>query len=386
MIDHQLSPLISQLRDFPSKSALLTSPLYQQHRSEIERVLNAIEICQRPGVSPKLTSFIRVLDWNIERGKEYRGIIDYLKSDPQVSLADVILLQEVDQGMARSDNKDIAQEISSALGMHYVFATHYLELSKGKERLEGEIAGEDLSSLYGVAILSRYPITKAWAFPIHHCEGTHIFKLEPRLGNARALVAQLDVRGKPLTVVNIHFSVFTTPHCRLLQAKSLTDGLKNIEGPILIAGDFNTTTLRRGSRLQEAYEGAKFFFTPLFRYLEKITHPEREEPLFPWMSKAGFIYKGANLNGKITAFTKLKGLADLKWMPDFITRVIISRLEKLGFRAPMNLDWFFLKGISPLHKGERTDPPSLDPVALTPDLMKEKVLSDHAPLLIDLPI
>src|SRR3990167_9881743 len=29
-----------------------------------------------------------------------------------------------------------------------------------------------------------------------------------------------------------------------------------------------------GKKLQEAYEGAKFFFPPLFRYLQTITHPD----------------------------------------------------------------------------------------------------------------
>ncbi|MFC2074649.1 endonuclease/exonuclease/phosphatase family protein [Bdellovibrionota bacterium] len=387
MIEHNLSSAIKEMGTFTSRTALFNSEIYKQHKEEIEKVLDTVELCDGEGVSPINGKFLRVLSWNIERGKKQRGIIDFLKAHPEASSADIILLQEVDQGMARTENKDVATEISSALNMHYAFVPQHLELSKGKERLEEEIPGEDEKSIHGIAILSRYKIKKAWSWVLHECDSSeHTFQLEPRIGRKRALAVQVEINGKTFTFVNVHLSVFTIPKCRLMQAKKLTEGLKDIDGPILIGGDFNTTAFRRGSKVNELYEAVRFLFADVDKFIHSITHPENKEPLFNWMEKEGFEYRDANPKEKVTAFTKLKGLADIKWMPRWIEKRVVTRLEKLDYRAPLNLDWFFLRNLKPLKEGEIKEPPSINPVALTPDWEKEELLSDHAAIMIDLPI
>jgi len=59
--------------------------------------------------------------------------------------ADIVLLQEVDEGAPRSREQDMAREIAAELGFEHYAAGHNVSLRKGR---------------YGNATLSRYPITR----------------------------------------------------------------------------------------------------------------------------------------------------------------------------------------------------------------------------------
>ncbi|MEZ0150340.1 MAG: endonuclease/exonuclease/phosphatase family protein [Candidatus Reddybacter sp.] len=59
--------------------------------------------------------------------------------------ADIVLLQEVDEGAPRSREQDMAREIAGELGFAHYAAGHNVSLRKGR---------------YGNATLSRYPITR----------------------------------------------------------------------------------------------------------------------------------------------------------------------------------------------------------------------------------
>ncbi len=90
---------------------------------------------------------IRVVTYNIHRAigvdRRFRPdrIVDLLRShDP-----DVALLQEVDDGVPRSRELDLAKEISGALGFAHYAVGHNVSLRKGK---------------YGNATLSRFPIVR----------------------------------------------------------------------------------------------------------------------------------------------------------------------------------------------------------------------------------
>ena len=88
---------------------------------------------------------IRILSYNIHRaiGLDRRfapeRIVEILKGHN----ADIVLLQEVDEGAPRSDKLLLAKELADAAGYpHYVMG-HNVTLRKGK---------------YGNATLSRFPI------------------------------------------------------------------------------------------------------------------------------------------------------------------------------------------------------------------------------------
>ena len=62
---------------------------------------------------------IRIVSWNINRGLQLPGIIEFLSK----ASADLILLQEADVNARRTRYRNIAREIAQALRMNYSFRT-----------------------------------------------------------------------------------------------------------------------------------------------------------------------------------------------------------------------------------------------------------------------
>ena len=121
----------------------------------------------------KLGQFLRVVEWNIERGLEYdaikraftdaagfarlidsnaypRGSEKRKRVLQQVALmkqADVIVLNEVDFGMRRTDYRNVAADLASALQMNYAYGVEFVEvdpIALGLEKFE-ELPPEDAS-------------------------------------------------------------------------------------------------------------------------------------------------------------------------------------------------------------------------------------------------
>src|SRR5580692_10718939 len=99
---------------------------------------------------------VRLVTWNIEKGKRWPLIEKCLQHD-SIRSADVLCLNEVDEGMARSGNLRIAHEIGDRLGMHVAFGRTFKEFTKG---IGDELLapGENTTALQGNATLSRLPI------------------------------------------------------------------------------------------------------------------------------------------------------------------------------------------------------------------------------------
>src|SRR5262245_59139870 len=99
---------------------------------------------------------MRIVTWNIEKGKRC-PLLEKCLSHEAIRTADVLCLNEVDDGMARSGNLRIADEISGRLGMSVVFGRTFKELTKG---IGDELLapGENTTAIQGNAMLSRFPI------------------------------------------------------------------------------------------------------------------------------------------------------------------------------------------------------------------------------------
>jgi len=283
---------------------------------------------------------VRVAEWNIERGLNFdlirlafsdpagfereaarRGALDpskraRIESELQrLRDADVIVLNEVDLGMKRTDYRDIARELARALGMNYVFGTEFVEVDRlddlGLEdvRLDDpELARQmqaDLKpdparykGLHGNAILSRYPITNARMVRLPVChdwyttEKAGISQLEKgkrltankvflerierevRQGGRMALIADLEIPELPqsvATVVSVHLENKCKPGCRAKQMDALLSEIAEVRNPVILAGDLNTsgadgapTSIRR--ELLNRVKNYEFWITQALRW------------------------------------------------------------------------------------------------------------------------
>ena len=263
----------------------------------------------RPSVE-KLGPVLRVASWNIERGLNFeliraaltdtneferiawnrsrvsaarRELIESQLSDLQN--ADVIVLNEADWGMKRTEYRDVTRELAVAMRMNYAYGVEFVEVDPvfalGTEQVDLPDAHrearlqEDLRvdrrqyrGLHGTAILSRYPIQNARILRLPVCydwygkESKEAAKLEKgrrwaanrlfkeriqreiRHGGRMALIADLAIPDSPTgqaTIVATHLENKCTPACRRKQMQALLADIKLNGNPVVLAGDLNTT-------------------------------------------------------------------------------------------------------------------------------------------------
>ncbi len=130
--------------------------------------------------------------------------------------ADIIALQELDCGRARSKNIDQPQSIADELGMHMLFYS-----------CDGWKDGK-----YGNAILSKHPITL-----VRSANLPGLGRYEPR----GAIWAEIIINNQPVHVVNTHLGL--TASERALQVRALLGpewmGAHAFSESAVLCGDFN---------------------------------------------------------------------------------------------------------------------------------------------------
>src|SRR5438552_12321039 len=151
LIDHDLARHYHALRAIRTRKRLYASPLWGEIGDEVERVLDAVECGDHPAGAPGPA--LRVVAWNIQRGVHFEALRKVLAEDPDLQRADALLLSEVDLGLGRSSNRNVARELAAALGMSYAFGVSYLTLED--DHLENPDGTPNTLALAGNAILSR---------------------------------------------------------------------------------------------------------------------------------------------------------------------------------------------------------------------------------------
>ena len=281
---------------------------------------------------------LRLVAWNIEKGKRW-PLLEKCLEHEAIRTADVLCLNEVDDGMARSGNRRIAYEIGERLGMQVVFGQTFKEFTKGVGD-ELLAPGENTTAVQGNATLSRLPILDSLnlALPVCHDPSRSV---EKRRGGRHALVVRVDFAGAPLTIANAHLEVFTTMKRRARQMKFLLDRLS--PGPAIVTGDFNTNTFERGSFLRTCQS---LFNLVRPSVKSRIQTPWLYESLFHELMSAGFSWQPFN-DTIPTCTADLSSLEDSKYIPAAIRDVILTHCRILNLR----LDFITCRGLSPLSPG-----------------------------------
>lgn len=157
---------------------------------------------------------LRVAAYNIKHGEGMDGEVELSRAAEVLRAldADVITLQEMDRGVARTDGVDQAAVLGEMLGMEAFFGD-FMPYQGGH---------------YGMAVLSRLPVLEWMNHRLPDGD-------EPRT----ALEVVVDVPGVgPVSVVGIHF--YRTEAERLAQAQALDTALAEVDHPALLVGDFNS--------------------------------------------------------------------------------------------------------------------------------------------------
>lgn len=351
ILEHYLEDYFPDLLKFESVEELESSAIYQKIKPEVERILNAVaQENFAPQISGK-SKTVQALAWNIERGNRFDGIVEALKNHPRLKEKDLLLLTELDYGMARSGNRFVAQELAKVLKLNYAFAPVYIALQKGSG-VEAAAAGENTKSLHGLAIFSKYPMKNVNSVALPNGKDKMLGK-EKRLGFLRALVADIEHPAGDFRAVCVHLDAHSSRKHRRLQMKIILEHLETLPKlPTIIGGDWNTTTYNA----QSANRAIAGYFRRVAMGVKNVVknhypHPDRyfEKNLFQELERRGFDYKNLNEIGAGTLHYDMENAAyntNLSdWVPQWCFPFIFWAAKRVGGRVSARLDWFAGKGI-----------------------------------------
>ena len=160
----------------------------------------------------------------------------------------MLLLTELDYGMARTENRFVARELAERLGLSFAFAPCYVALNKGSG-VESGVGGENTLALHGNALLSRFPLRGAHSVALPNGKDKMRGK-EKRLGSQRAVVADVLHPGGSFRAVSLHLDAHSTQRHRLRQMRVVLDHLEARPAPArLVAATGTPRPTTRARRL-----------------------------------------------------------------------------------------------------------------------------------------
>lgn len=204
---------------------------------------------------PAFDGVLRVVSYNIDRGKEYLLGLQDLQEYTPLQNADLILLQEMDeQG---------TDHIAAALGYDYFY--YPASIMEGKN--------------FGNAILSCWPLSQPKKVILPNKSR---FNGQIRI----AVRANVVVNGHDLLVYCAHTEIYTASiRHRREQAEGITDDIPLKAPYVIVGGDFNTVSIRSIRRLSRQFaelgmeRASKGSGATVQKY---ATNPAAADHIFTW--------------------------------------------------------------------------------------------------------
>jgi endonuclease/exonuclease/phosphatase family metal-dependent hydrolase len=162
---------------------------------------------------------------------------------------DVVLLTEVDCGMARTAQRHPTAELAASLGMYYSYGVEFFEIGLGGET-ERPYCMDDHNKAgwHGNAVLSRAaPLSSVLIRLDDHghwyvagefgCDPN-----QPRIGGRMAIATIIPTVAGNLCVVSVHLESDANSQYRGVQMERLIEAIDRYapDLPVLIGGDLNT--------------------------------------------------------------------------------------------------------------------------------------------------
>jgi endonuclease/exonuclease/phosphatase family metal-dependent hydrolase len=385
--------LAAELRRFATFEQLRRSQFYKLHEAEIRQLLDQPRVYRCESVRPRLRSFLRVVEWNIQRGSHLDGIVEVLTEHPVLRFADLVLINELDDGMIRSGNMNIALELSRTLSAHAIFGVEYLELTKGTGD-ELSLEGENTAALHGNAILTRHSYSNPEVIRLPRCENNFESK-ERRIGGRIGIIVDLEIDGNTFVAGNTHLDVINTPRCRATQMRAM---LQAVDARLdeqagnraaILGGDLNTHTFARGTRLRVMKNTATILGSNRDNLNRRLSHPETREPAIREFGRFGYETEGFN-DRSATSRTIVSTLDDTSRLPRPMKWWISRRIGPEGLLLEFRLDWLAARGLRALKAGEvidsQTGVASVSAQTFLDLKHSGAPLSDHDPIVVDVAI
>ncbi len=308
----------------------------EAHRRLLAEVACLREVELRPPDAPRaLSGWVRVAAWNVQRGRRPAVLATALRA----AGAELCLLSELDEGMARTDNLDTTAVLARELGAGSVFGVEFVELSLGDEREQRDAGGVgNARGLHGNALVTAAPLEGPTVVRLPGV-GTGWFAADsrqPRVGGRMAVLAGVHIDGIAVAVASTHLENATDAGHRAEQMEVLLRATEERAdgGPAIVGGDLNTL----GAGYRELFDRAT-----VRRLREdeptRFTWPVAHEPLFDVARAHGYTWTDANVAAPTTSH-------DGAGLPDHV---------------PMRLDWLLVRGL----------------VARRPAMVPAGGLSDH---------
>ena len=190
--------------------------------------------------SDQTLSRLTIAEWNAERGTNWHVLPNFIPN------ADIIILNEMDWGMARSSNNHTIRSMANSLRMIYAYGVEFLELTNGNA---GEINAtkgmKNAAGYHGNAVLSKWRISDVSIVRLHPLydllyeekkEG--MARGERRLGGRMALFATTHIGNDTILLVSVHGHAGSKGHlfqedammvCNEIQRRNATN--------VLLGGD-----------------------------------------------------------------------------------------------------------------------------------------------------
>lgn len=279
--------------------------------------MGTVETGGSPSRTLPLAFPFNVSAWNLERCLFVEDSAAHVeKSEPAV-----VLLSEMDNGMARTAQRHTTADLASAMRMAYAYGVEFLEMGLGSDTERGFCRDSiNEKGFHGNGLVSSVPIEQPFMIRLL---GERLWRNDadqPRIGERCAVGGLISTEAGPFVAVSVHLESATTAAYRERQTKELIDEIEAAFPalPILIGGDLNTGN----------HAGGDF----------------EAEGLFPMSATRGFTRHGGPIEQMTTR-------------PSLITR---------WPERAMKLDWFLSRG---LIIGHSEITPSLDGTG--------RPLSDH---------
>ncbi|MEO9896437.1 MAG: endonuclease/exonuclease/phosphatase family protein [Paracoccaceae bacterium] len=230
------------------QAAMLSAPRTREALADLLPRLAARDVLEvgGAGTQTELSGKLRVAAWNVERCMFPEKSADLLAKHG----VDIVLLSEVDNGMARTKQRNTTADMANALNMQYAYGLEFYEMGLGGPT-ELAFCSDDTNLLgwHGNAIMSSVPFDAVKL--IHLDDGGFWFLTEPgmsgnsdqpRLGGRMAIAALIPTHSGQICFVSTHLESNAQGPYRLAQYRALLDAIDEFAPgcPVLIGGDLNT--------------------------------------------------------------------------------------------------------------------------------------------------